>query len=615
VRRLLLTLAVGLAVAVPAGAQSAGPRITAVDTTAYPTVRATVVTPQPQSWLPRLEEDGRAVAGFEATNLGRAKSIVLAIDRSQSMRGPAMANAAAAARAFVAAKPLNDRIQIVAFGSSATSLTGFSTARIDADAALRDIAVDGRQGTALYDAVALAADQLRTEPYQGRVIVVLTDGDDVSSETSLAAAARAAREAGAAVFAIAIESADFSPAPLRRIADQSGGRYFGASSSSALQAVYASVAEELRRTWQVSYVTAARPGERLELTLGETSAEAVVPGRSVRVEAAEPQLPEPVFSIGAELVALLVGGCAFVALAFLLRVPRGTLLKRQIAPHLGEIERTRSRGRVQERFATASSLMQATEKAFGHLRAWHALHRLLERADVPLRTVELVYAAAGSGVVIGLLFAVAGAPSLLTLAAMVAGGAVPIVVVWFKAKRRLAAFEDQLPDLLITLAASLKAGHSFRQGIQAVVDEGMEPANKEFNRVLTETRLGRPMDDALGEMAERVGSKNLRFVITAVTIQRQVGGSLAGIFDMVAEAVRNRQQFARKIRSLTAMGRMSAYTLVGIPFFLLAAITLMNREYMDPLYHTSTGHWLMVIGLAMIAFGSLILKKIVSFKG
>ena len=121
------------------------------------------------------------------------------------------------------------------------------------------------------------------------------------------------------------------------------------------------------------------------------------------------------------------------------------------------------------------------------------------------------------------------------------------------------------PDLLVTLAASLKAGHSFRQGIQAVVDEGQPPASKEFNRVLTETRLGRPMDDALADMAERIGSKNLSFVVTAVTIQRQVGGSLAGIFDMVADAVRNRQQFARKIRSLTAMGRVSAYVLVGDP--------------------------------------------------
>ena len=122
--------------------------------------------------------------------------------------------------------------------------------------------------------------------------------------------------------------------------------------------------------------------------------------------------------------------------------------------------------------------------------------------------------------------------------------------------------------MLITLAASLKAGHSFRQGVQSVVEEGAEPAAEEFKRVLTETQLGKPMDDALVNMAERVGSSNLTFVITAVTIQRQIGGSLAGLFDMVAETVRQRQQFARKVKSLTAMGRMSAYVLVGLPFFM-----------------------------------------------
>ena len=133
--------------------------------------------------------------------------------------------------------------------------------------------------------------------------------------------------------------------------------------------------------------------------------------------------------------------------------------------------------------------------------------------------------------------------------------------------------------------------------------------------MLTETRLGRPMDDALAEMAERVGSPNLEFVMTAVTIQRQVGGSLAGLFDMVAEAVRNRQQFARKIRSLTAMGRMSAYVLVGLPFFIAAVLTLLNPSYMAPLYDTHAGHMLMGLGCVMMAIGSLILKKIVSFKG
>ena len=155
--------------------------------------------------------------------------------------------------------------------------------------------------------------------------------------------------------------------------------------------------------------------------------------------------------------------------------------------------------------------------------------------------------------------------------------------------------------MLVALAATLKAGHSFRQALKTVADEGRPPASKELNRVLTEARLGRPMEAALAEMAERVGSKNFEFVITSVTIQRQVGGSLAGLIDMVADTVRQRQQFARKIKGLTAMGRASAYVLIGLPFLMALGITVINPRYMRPLYFTSTGHKLIVLGLIMMA--------------
>ena len=132
--------------------------------------------------------------------------------------------------------------------------------------------------------------------------------------------------------------------------------------------------------------------------------------------------------------------------------------------------------------------------------------------------------------------------------------------------------------------------------------------------MLTETRLGRPMDAALADMAQRIGSKNFEFVITAVTIQRQVGGSLASLFDMVADTVRNRQQFAKKIKGLTAMGRASAYVLIGLPFFVAFMLTLLNSEYMRPLWHTSTGHKLIITMFVMIGIGSLVLRKIVNFR-
>jgi tight adherence protein B len=609
-----LALAV-LCASLPAVASAASPKIASLDTAGYPTVRATVVTPKPVATAPSVTENGRPVVGFRAVNLGREKSVMLVFDRSQSMIGQAIRDASAAARQFVGSKPAQDRIAVVAVGKKAVQLTSFSSNPAEADAALRTIEVDKVRGTALYDGILVATQALAADVNPTRVLILLTDGQEVSSDASLEQAIASAREAHVTVYPIGIESPSFRPAPLQRLAEKTGGRYVGASGTKDLKQIYAALAEELRRTWQLSYVTSARPGDRIEIEAAGVHAESIVPGASVVSKAEASKLPEAFYKVGPAAMATIVGFLGLVAALFLLRAPVGSRLRRQINPHLGEQERKSARGPVQERFATASSVMKATEKAFGHLRAWHALYRLLERANVPLRTVELVYIAVGAGLVSGLLFGVAGMSTLVTLGAMIAGGSLPILFVAYKAKRRLAAIDDQLPDLLVTLAASLKAGHSFRQGIQAVVDEGQPPAADEFKRVLTETRLGRPMDDALADMATRIGSKNVTFVVTAVTIQRQVGGSLAGIFDMVADAVRNRQQFARKIRSLTAMGRASAYVLVGIPFFMLGALTLLNAEYMAPLYHTPTGTKLMIVGVVMIGIGSLMLRKIVSFKG
>jgi len=624
--RALVCAFVALLVLVQAASAATGLRISSTDVTQYPEARLSVVTPTPSAKAPTLRENGQPVVGFKAENLARAKSVLLAIDRSRSMQGKAFVEAVAAARAFIASKPPADRVGIVAFGSQAVRLTGFSSATIDADGALGSLAVDTKQGTALYDAVLLGSRALGAESLPGRVLIVLTDGDDVSSKATLGKAAAAARRAGVSVYAIGIESADFSPAPLKELARVSGGSYFGAASNDALGAAYASIAEQLRRTWRLSYLTAASPGERVRLDAslpGVSSARAEVrmpgSGSGYVVSPSDPTLTVPSFfyehNVGTVLLALFTGSCAILAIGLMLATPNGTRLRRRLEPHVTQAKRRRTKTGPKERFAAASGVMLATERSLGKMRFWASMHKMLDRADLPLRTVEFFYICAGAGVLLSVIAAVAAMSSIVILFAMALGFFGPVLYVSFKAKRRMLAIDDQLPDLLITIAASLKAGHSFRQGLQAVVDEGMPPASSEFKRVLTETSLGRPMDDALAEMSERVGSKNLDFVITAVTIQRQVGGSLAGIFDMVADAVRQRQQFARKIRSLTAMGRMSAYTLVALPFLIAAAITALNREYMDPLYNTSAGHKIIVVGLVMMAFGSLILKKIISFKG
>jgi tight adherence protein B len=623
-RRAVVAAALGAVLTLAASA-SAGIRLKGVDASAYPTVRATVVASSALSKAPTLSENGRPVAGLQAENLGRSKSVVLAVDRSQSMKGQALTDASQAARAFVRAKPQADRIAVVAVGVKALQLTNFTSATIDADSALEQISVDSTQGTALYDAVVLSAQMLDSEVLPGRVLILLTDGQEMTSEASLAQAIGAARKAGVVVYPVAIVSPDFRPAPLMKLAKETGGTYYPAPSSTALKGIYTTIAAELSRTWRLEYVTAARPGDTLHLStrvagVGTATSGITLPGTSGEASGSKPSplVPEHLYSssAGTLLVAGAVGFLALLAAGIALAVRKGVRLRSRIEAHISPTTAADGAKRnARERFGAAAGVLKATENAFGHLNAWRKLQRTIERADLPLRTVEFVYIALGSSFLFGIVAAVSASAAPVVLLGFAIGFVLPLGFVWFKAKRRLAAFENQLPDLLITMAASLKAGHSFRQGIQSVVDEGQAPASDEFRRVLTDTRLGRPMDDALDEMAERVGSKNLDFVITSVTIQRQVGGSLAGLFDMVAEAVRQRQQFARKIRSLTAMGRMSAYVLCGLPFFLGGALTMLNPTYMSPLYHTPPGHMLIGVGLAMMAVGSLFLKKIVSFKG
>jgi len=618
--RLFLVL-VALAALIAPAAASAGMRVTGIDTTHYPTLRATVISSAGSSVVPALTENGSAVAGFQATNLASAKAVVLAIDRSRSMRTK-FSDTLTAARGFVAAKPGSDRIAVVAFGSTVVSLSRFSASADDADAALRGLGIDPQKGTALYDAVSYSAGEL-TGQSGGRVLILLTDGTDTTSKEKLDAVARKARENNVLVYPIAIASKQYDPTALQQLARETGGTFYRASSSSALAGVYGSIAAALRNTWRVEYFTAARPGDKVELQAaaagaGSASTVATIPPSFGTGPAPEPSKLVPASAYGPSgplAVGLAVGALMLLALVLVLAAYRGSWVKSRIAPHTGETKGGSKQQRRKRRLATLAAVFRATEGALGHLKQWRWTQRTLERADLPLRTVEFFWIMIGASFGLALLAAVAGQSPMVILGLMIGGAAAPFLFVWLKMRKRLRAFEDQLPDLLITIAASLKAGHSFKQGLQAVVDEGQPPASDELKRVLTETSLGRPMDEALAEMAERAGSNNFEFAMTAVTIQRQVGGSLASLFDMVADTVRQRQQFARKIRSLTAMGRMSAYTLMGIPFFMAATITLINPSYMSPLYHTHTGRLLIGTGLVMMLVGSAILKKIVSFRG
>src|SRR5947208_3500517 len=242
-KRIRLVLA-GLALivlAVPA-ATSAALHIGGVNAGEYPTISASVVTSTPSSHPPLVSEDGRPVTALQATNLASGKSVVLAIDRSQSMKGTPLAEAVAAARAFVQAKPKTDRIALTTFATRPVFLTSFSAAPLDAAGPLDSIVVDPKQGTTLYDDIVLAADRLAREPFAGRVIIIVTDGNETRSRATLETAIASARAARSSVYVVAIESSKFNPEPLKQLAFETGGRYFATASSTGIAGVYSTIA-------------------------------------------------------------------------------------------------------------------------------------------------------------------------------------------------------------------------------------------------------------------------------------------------------------------------------------------------------------------------------------
>lgn len=617
-RRRALLIAGLLALVVPAAA-SAAVHIRGVDTSIPGRVRVTVVTDKPTAKAPTLLENGRPVSLAEpAVNLGSSKSVLLAIDRSQSMEGPPLATAKAAAKAFVDAKPPADQIAVASFASSAGTPTPFSSSTTDADAALRGIAVDSHRGTRLYDDLVLGIEALGQQSLAGRVVIVVTDGNETSSSSSFKDVVDAADKAHVSIYVVGVEDRLFEPGSLKQLAADTGGRYFAAATPGYLHGIYASIADELRRTWQIEYLTAARPGDKIFLRAAAPAqatayASSVIPGTDA-AGGPKSSVPKGLYSTpGMLVVAAIVGLIVMLAFRVLFRKSKTEEMRRRIQPHVGqEPEKVK---RKRQRPGLVRGLFASTEHVLGKSKQWSFLSSLLERGDVPLKTVEFAYVILGSGLFLGFVFSVFGLSGIFLFVAFVVGALLPVGVVWRKGKKRLAAFDEQLPDLLMAVAASLKAGHSFKQGIQTLVDEATDPAKKEFQRVLAETSLGRPIEEALSDMADRLGSKNFAFIVTAVTIQNQVGGSLAGLFDMVADTVRQRQQFYRKIKALTAMGRASAYVLIALPIFLAMLLTAINHKYMAPLFFTSAGHTLIIVGLVSMCIGSAILRKIVSFKG
>jgi tight adherence protein B len=204
---------------------------------------------------------------------------------------------------------------------------------------------------------------------------------------------------------------------------------------------------------------------------------------------------------------------------------------------------------------------------------------------------------------------------VLAILAAVIGWFAPRWFVSYRQGKRLRDFSDQLGDALNLMVNGLRSGYSVLQAMEAVAREMPPPIAGEFARVVQEVQIGLPLDQALSNMLRRIKSDDLDLCITAINVQREVGGNLAEILDVISFTIRERVRIKGEVRTLTAQGRYSGYVISLLPIGLALVLFCVNKPYVERLFTSGFCGWAMVVcGLLMIGTGFIAIQKIVTIE-
>jgi tight adherence protein B len=449
-------------------------------------------------------------------------------------------------------------------------------------------------------------------------VVLLTDGKDVGSTRRLRDAVAAAREARTAVFAVGLQGPTTDFGALESLANGTGGSFTPASAAD-LSKLYESLAKRISNQYVILYQSRGAAGTQVTVDvrtpLGSDSSAILLPRTILPV--AEPKPGKPLLSGPWGLAVVL--GFIFLAMfligstvmAAMVQVRRDRILGRRMAAPPPSQEGSAVRPNQGPTAWIPGPVVQAAE-AIAEVAGFRAsLDQKLERAGLPMTSGEVVAGSFILAFVASLLLGLISQNILVALIAAIVSGAVPFVLVNMKLQRRLEALSAQLPDVLMILAGSMRAGHSFLQSLDTVAKEIGEPGSVEFTRVVAEIRLGRRFEEAMTALAERVGTDEFKWAVMAVNVQREVGGNLAEILDTLAETVREREAVRRQVKVLSAEGRLSVKILIAMPFAIAGFLTLINREYMKLLWTTRPGLLFIAVGAVFMIIGAIWSRKTV----
>lgn len=199
-------------------------------------------------------------------------------------------------------------------------------------------------------------------------------------------------------------------------------------------------------------------------------------------------------------------------------------------------------------------------------------------------------------------------------AALLIGVFLPPFVVHKKKMKRVELFEKQLVDAITVICNSLRSGLTLQQAMISIAQEMPEPISKEFGRVTREINLGSNLEKALSKMAERLNSKSFMMIVSAILIQRQIGGNLSEILSNIAGTIKERFNLKSEIKVLTATARISGMIVGLLPVCMLLLFSMINPGYIESFFNTSAGVAMLITAAILETIGFLIIRKIVAIK-
>ncbi len=238
----------------------------------------------------------------------------------------------------------------------------------------------------------------------------------------------------------------------------------------------------------------------------------------------------------------------------------------------------------------------------------------LEQADLDWSPGTFITVCFGLAIAFGATSLVLTPYAVTAGLAAVFGFALPFLQLRRLKKKRIRAFEEQLPEAIDLLGRSIRAGHAFPTGLKVVSEESPDPLGAEFRQIFEEQKFGLPLEDSLMGLTDRIDLVDIKIFVTAILVQREVGGNLAEILDKIAYTIRERFMLLRQVRVYTAQGRLTGYILAALPILLGLAIAALNPTYMGILFEEPTGRILIVMAATLQFVGFLVIRRIIDIE-